>query len=140
MGAVFLGMLLFPGKARGLTGDFGDALEAWHRQQDNDPQIRPHPQRALAQQEAGDAHDLLPWNGKNGKKRDQEQENLGSGRNPWPKSWLATVFPYGTALGRSRQIRREQEALGMESNKKRVKEKWERSKIPTGNEDFMGKS
>lgn len=90
---IFPGLVLFlqeggrfPGKAAGLTGDFRDALQAWHGQQDDDSQIRPHPERALAQQEAGDAHELLPCSGKS-------REKPGSGRTPRPSSRLATGFP-----------------------------------------------
>lgn len=42
-----------------LTGDFGDAFQAWHRQQHDDALVSAHPERTLADEEAGDADVFL---------------------------------------------------------------------------------
>jgi len=55
-----------------LTSDFGDALQAGHRQQHNDALVGAHPERTLADEEAGDTDVFLTCKREGGKKKEDK--------------------------------------------------------------------
>lgn len=55
-----------------LTGDFGDAFQAGHGQQHDDALVSAHPERTLADKEAGDTDVFLTCEKEKKKKKEGE--------------------------------------------------------------------
>lgn len=60
-----------------LTGDFGDALQAGHGQQHDDALVGAHPERTLADEEAGDPDVFLSCEGVGGGKKKEKKKREG---------------------------------------------------------------